>query len=175
MQPPRKSMTATPAMRAAAAAHPAPGTGSRVRSQLTRDTRPGEVYWCDFNPTNLVPEFDAPHPVVVVRGGRIARDIHVVLPLTKADQVDNPHGYRLTHNPNPGSSDVSWAVCNHLYAVASERLKPLRDAKGNRRTPQKLHPDDLREISARTRRALATFLSLGVAPEPGSGPLATGR
>lgn len=100
--------------------------------------------------------------MVIVRGGKISNDIHVVLPLTKSDQSGNPHGYRLAHNPNPGSAAESWAVCNHVYSVASERLQPLRDPGGNRRTPEKLHPDDLRQISARMQRALATFLALGV-------------
>jgi mRNA interferase MazF len=119
---------------------------------------------------NWTPEFDYQHLVVVVRGGKIAGDIHVVLPLTKAEQSGNPHGYRLGHNPNPGSAEVSWAVCNHLYSVASERLKPLRDSGGTRKTPEKLHEDDLREISRKLRNALGTFLSLGlpaaVAPLP---------
>lgn len=162
-------------MRDAAAARPPPAPPPPRRSQLTRDTRAGEVYWCDFSPANLPPEFDAPHPVVIVRGGKIQGDIHLVLPLTKLDQSHNPHGYRLGHNPNPGSATVSWAVCNHLYAVASERLKPLRDARGNRRTPQRLPDADLCEISARMRRALATFLSLGVASAAASGALADGR
>ncbi|PZU57701.1 MAG: hypothetical protein DI552_07835 [Brevundimonas sp.] len=111
---------------------------------------------------NWTPEFDYQHLVVIVRGGKISNDIHVVLPLTKSDQSGNPHGYRLAHNPNPGSAAESWAVCNHVYSVASERLQPLRDPGGNRRTPEKLHPDDLRQISARMQRALATFLALGV-------------
>lgn len=111
---------------------------------------------------NWTPEFDYQHLVVIVRGGKIANDIHVVLPLTKSDNSENPHGYKLLHNPNPNSADVSWAVCNQVYSVASERLQPLRDAKGNRLTPAKLHPDDLREISLRMRRALGTFLGLGI-------------
>lgn len=151
-------------MRDTAATRPAPQPAARPKSNLTRDTRTGEVYWCDFSPMNLMPEFDYQHLVVIVRGGKIANDIHVVIPLTKADQTGNPHGYRSAHNPNPASADVSWAVCNHVYSVASERLQPLRDSKGNRRTPEKLHADDLREISLRMRRALGTFLNLGIAP-----------
>jgi len=153
-------------MRNAVADRPAPKPAAGPKSNLTRDTRTGEVYWCDFSPMNWTPEFDYQHLVVIVRGGKIANDIHVVLPLTKADQSNNPHGYRLTHNPNPGSADVSWAVCNHVYSVASGRLQPLRDSRGNRQTPGRLHPDDLRAISQRMRKALGTFLNLGVAPPP---------
>ena len=118
---------------------------------------------CDFSPLNWTPEFDYQHLVVIVRGGKISNDIHVVLPLTKVEQAGNPHGYRLLHNPNPGSADVSWAVCNHIYSVASERLQPLRDSNGNRLTPEKRHADDVREISLRMRRALGAFLGMGVA------------
>lgn len=162
MKLPRKTLTSTPGMRAAADSKTLAPSPAKPKSQLTRDTRTGEVYWCDFSPLNWPPEFDYQHLVVIVRGGKIARDINVVLPLTKADQSQNPHGYRLAHNPNPGSADVSWAVCNHIYAVASERLKPLRDANGNRLTPRRLTDEDLREISQRLRRALGTFLSIGL-------------
>lgn len=172
-QTPRKTLTATTAMREAAADRPPPQPAERPKSHLTRDTRSGEVYWCDFSPMNWTPEFDYQHLVVIVRGGKLANDIHVVLPLTKADQSKNPHGYQLANNPNPGSAEVSWAVCNHVYSVASERLQPLRDSKGNRLTPEKLHPDDLREISARMRKALATFLALGI-EAPRSDPTTTG-
>ena len=168
MKLPRETLKATPAMRDAVADRPTPEPPVRRKSHLTRDTRTGEVYWCDFNPTNLTPEFDYQHLVVVVRGGKIANDINVVVPLTKVAQSENPHGYQLLHNPNPGSADVSWAVCNHIYSVASERLQPLRDSKGNRLTPQKLHDVDLRHISQRVRKALGTFLALGVDPTSSS-------
>ncbi|MFC7378090.1 type II toxin-antitoxin system PemK/MazF family toxin [Brevundimonas sp. GCM10030266] len=153
-------------MKKAAADRPPPRPAEKPKSQLTRDTRVGEVYWCDFSPMNWPPEFDDQHLVVILRGGKIAGDIHVVTPLTKSDQSANPHGYQLAHNPNPGSAKDSWAVCNHVYSVASERLKPLRDGGGNRKPPEKLHPDDLHEISRRVRNALNTFLALGLPPAP---------
>lgn len=164
MKSPRQPLVSTPEMRAAVTTKDLPTQAQKPKSQLTRDTRVGDVYWCDFSPLNWPPEFDYQHLVVIVRGGKIERDIHIVLPLTKADRSDNPHGYRLAHNPNPGSADRSWAVCNHVYAVASERLKPLRDAKGNRLTPRRLADEDIREISSRLRRALGTILSFGLAP-----------
>ena len=165
-------------MRDVMAGRPTPSPPVRRKSHLTRDTRTGEVYWCDFNPTNLTPEFDDKHLVVIVKGGKIANDINIVLPLTKVAQSGNAHGYQLVHNPNPGSADVSWAVCNHLYAVASERLQPLRDSIGTRLTPQKLHEDDLRQISQRMFKALSTFLTLGVAaptPTAATAPIENGK
>ena len=132
-------LTSTPAMRSAADNKPLPSSAARPKSQLTRDTRTGEVYWCDFSPLNWPPEFDYQHLVVIVRGGKIERDINVVMPLTKADQSENPHGYRLAHNPN-------------------------------RLTPRRLADTDLREISQRLRKALGTFLSLGISPDSGDQP-----
>jgi mRNA interferase MazF len=159
---PRKILTSTPAMKAAAASRPAPVAANGPVSVLWRGTRVGEVYWCDFSPLNLLPEFDAMHLVVIVRGGKKDKDIHMVLPLTKADQAQNPHAHKLRDNPNPESADQSWAVCNHLYAVASERLRPLRDGKGEPRKPEKLSSYDLEGIAGRVRKALHTFLLLGI-------------
>lgn len=162
---PRTTLRATVAMQKAAARNPPPEPAKPRISELFRSTRVGEVYWCDFipSPCSIVPEFDDKHLVVIVRGGKKERDIHMVLPLTKSDQTDNPHGYKLQHNPNPGSANVSWAVCNHLYSVASERLELLRDSKGQPRKTPRIHDDDLHEISARVRGALMSFLSIGIA------------
>ncbi len=162
--PPRKKLTATPQMKQTAANNPPPTIKVRI-SELSRSTRVGEVYWCDFipHPHSLLPEFDDKHLVVIVRGGKKERDIHIVLPLTKSDQTDNPHGYRLKDNPNPGSAKVSWAVCDHLYSVASERLQLLRDGKGQPRTPRKLRDEDLKAISIKVRNAMMSFLTIGVA------------
>lgn len=158
---PRKPLIATPAMKAAAATRPVPAPAQGPVSALLGDTRVGEVYWCDFSALNLIPEFDAMHLIVVVRGGKKDRDIHTVLPLTKVAQAKNPHAYKLRDNPNPASADEAWAVCNHLYAVASERLRPLREAGGKTRSRVKLSEHDLGEIASRVRRALHTFLLLG--------------
>jgi len=164
---PRGTLTATTAMQTAVARTPPPLAPKGRISELFRSTRIGEVYWCDFTPfpLSIVPEFDDKHLVVIIRGGKKERDIHMVLPLTKVDQGGSPHGYRLKHNPNPGSATVSWAVCNHLYSVASERLELLRDAKGLPRKTEKLHDDDLGEISVRLRKALMPFLQVGL-PKP---------
>lgn len=176
-KPERKTLTASGKMieTLAKSARPAP-VQSRT-SELFRSTRVGEVYWCDFIgfPHSMIPEFDDKHLVVIIRGGKKERDIHVVQPLTSSDQSANPHSYRLQNNPNPGSADVSWAVCNHLYSVASERLQRLRDANGQPRTPEKLADADLRAISEKTRMALMSFLTLGVPSAPERVPGAFGK
>ena len=131
----------------------------KVPTELRRSTRLGEVYWCDFSPLNWPPEFDYKHLVVVIRGAKKESGAHVIVPLTKRPQIDNPHGYRLIHNPNPGSADESWAVCDHVYTVASERLKLLRDSRGVTKEPGRIDAIDLREISHRDFNALKPFLA----------------
>jgi uncharacterized protein YifN (PemK superfamily) len=129
--------------------------------EIRRSTRVGEVYWCSFSPHNWPPEFDDQHLVVVIRTGRKENGAHVVVPLTKQAQSDNPHGYKLTRNPNPGSAPQAWAVCDHIYTVASERLKLLRSSSGATKEPARIDPVDLAEISRRVFRALEPFFANG--------------
>jgi len=132
-------------------------TEKRHSLELRRSTRVGEVYWCSFSPHNWVPEFDDQHLVVIIRGGKKDRGAHIVVPLTKQRQEGNPHGYRLARNPNPGSAPEAWAVCDHVYTVASERLKLLRDSKGVTKEPERIEKEDLTEISRRVFNALRPF------------------
>lgn len=162
--PKRATLSATPKMLEVSREKlPTPEETAKPRSHLRRSTRVGEVYWCDFNPHNWPPEFDYKHLVVIARGGKKEGEAHVVVPLTKRPQVGNPHGYKLIHNPNPGSADESWAVCDHIYTVASERLEPLRDSRGEKKEPQKVTAEDLKEISRRVLGALKPFLVHGFA------------
>lgn len=163
--PPRPQLKSTLAMKAAAANNPAPAAPKGPKGELWRSTRVGEVYWCAFSHLNWTPEFDYKHLVVVVRGGSKDKDIHTVLPLTKKDQAGKPHAYQLRDNPNPGSADQSWAICDHLYAVASERLEYLRDEKGKPKQPQKLSEYDLKRIAERVRQAYGPFLLIGTQTE----------
>ena len=135
--------------------------------EIRRSTRLGEVYWCAFSPHHYPPEFDDKHLVVVIRGAKPVFGAHVVVPLTKKPQVDNPHGYKLIRNPNPGSADQSWAVCDHIYTVASERLQRLRDSKGVMKEPERIDAADFREISLRVLNALKPFLAQAHLPVTG--------
>ena len=132
LPPKRAKLSATVAMaRAANKIAPISAVSKKLPLEIRRSTRVGEVYWCGFSPHNWPPEFDDKHLVVVIRGGKKDSHAHVVVPLTKIAQTDNPHGYRLTRNPNPGSAPESWAVCDHIYTVASERLGLLRDSEAD--------------------------------------------
>lgn len=165
--PKRPTLTATPAMKQAAgnAVPPASAIRAKPKSRLEQNTRVGQVYWCSFSEHNWPPEFDAPHLAVVIRGGQQHDGSHVVVPLTKRPQTGQ-FGYRLKVNPNPRSAPEAWAVCDHVYTVASARLEPVRDDDGNYHRALAVHPDDLVEIGRRIFASLnairrATF---GVAP-----------
>ncbi|MBU4197430.1 MAG: type II toxin-antitoxin system PemK/MazF family toxin [Alphaproteobacteria bacterium] len=138
-------------------------------TSLKSGTRVGEVYWCDFSHTNLIPEFDSEHLVMVIKSARLT-DVSLVIPLTKRDQSSNQHGYKLKHNPNEQTADESWAVCDHIYAVSSGRLRPLRTTAGQMRKPFTLDPSDIEAISRHVRRVLTPFLQKGIASsDPASG------
>jgi len=166
--PKRTKLTATPAMQAAATKSAIPLTAIRAKplSKLEQNTRLGHVFWCGFSPHNWPPEFDDKHLVVVIRGGARANGTHVVVPLTSQPQTGE-FAYKLKYNPNPRSAPEAWAVCDHIYTVASERLEQLRDDKGHFRRSLAIDADDLREIG---RKVFASLNSLrrhtfGVVPE----------
>ena len=118
----------------------------------------GQVYWVDFSISNVLPEFDDVHPGVVVRSGQKLDQPHLILPMTTVDQTGNVYAHRMTRNPNPKAPDrVSWVVCNHLYTVASERLRPMRNRFDNPVFPT-VSAADMREIGKLVRRALHRIL-----------------
>ncbi|MBI5940043.1 MAG: type II toxin-antitoxin system PemK/MazF family toxin [Caulobacterales bacterium] len=173
--PKRPTLTATPAMKQAAdkAVPSISAIRAKPRSRLEQNTRVGHVYWCSFSEHNWPPEFDAPHLVVVIRGGQQHDGSHVVVPLTKRAQTGE-FSYRLKGNPNPRSAPETWAVCDHIYTVASARLAPLRDDNGNYRRAVAVHPDDLVEIGRRMFESLNTIrrATFGPAPKKAEDPSA---
>lgn len=163
----RPTITANDAMRKAATERTPPPAAAKSMpaTSLKSGTRVGEVYWCDFSHVNMIPEFDSEHLVVVVKSGKLA-DVSLVVPLTKRDQSGNPHGYKLLQNPNRKTADVSWAVCDHIYAVSAARLRQLRTETNQIRKPFALDDADLSEISRRVFRVLSPFLQKGAAQGP---------
>jgi mRNA interferase MazF len=113
-----------------------------------------QVYWCDFSISNVLPEFDDVHPAVVIRSGQKLNRPHLVLPMTTVDHTGDVYAYGLPRNPNPRKPDLrSWVICNQIYTVASERLRPMNDAYGNPRFPL-LGDADMHQIGKLVRRAL---------------------
>jgi len=136
--------------------------------RLKSAPRFGEVYWCDFSISNVLPEFDAEHPAVIIRSGGKLVHPHLVVPLTSRDHTGDVYAHALLHNPVPSKSPrASWAVCNHIYTVASERLRPITDpANFNNPIYPKLSTDDLTAISLLVRKALLRILTVSLPPAP---------
>jgi uncharacterized protein YifN (PemK superfamily) len=113
-----------------------------------------EVYWCDFSISNVLPEFDDVHPVMIVRSGQKLVNPHMVVPMTTSDHAGDVYAHRLKFSPNPKRpSATSWVLCNHLYTVASERLFPMTDRYNNPKYP-KVDEGDVAEIGRKIRLAL---------------------
>lgn len=141
------------------------------KSVLEANTRTGQVYWCNFDNIAMLPEFDAPHLVVVLRGGDRDAGPHLVVPLTKIPQTGQ-FGYQLKINPNPRSAPEAWAVCDHIYTVSSGRLEPLRDDDHQPRRNVTVDPEDLVEIGRRVFASLNTLrrLTFGKQQTPDASP-----
>lgn len=122
-----------------------------------------EVYWCDFAISNILPEFDDRHPVIIVRSGGKLSTPHIVVPLTSQDHAGDVFAHQLSTNPMIGQREKdSWAVCNHLYTVASERLAPVMHPKHRHPVYPKVGEEDMRAISLLVRKALRTLLLAGL-------------
>ena len=116
--------------------------------------RYGQVYWCDFSISNVLPEFDDVHPAIVIRSGQKLDRPHLVLPMTTIDHTGDVYAYEMPRNPNPKKPNKrSWVICNQIYTVASERLRPMTDIYANPRFPT-IDPADMCEIGRRVRLAL---------------------
>jgi mRNA interferase MazF len=126
----------------------------------------GQVFWCDFSISNVLPEFDDVHPVIVIRSGQKLANPHLVVPMTSIDHTGDVYAYRMPVNPNPKQPDrSSWVLCNHIYTVASERLKPIRDRYNNPVFPE-IGDTDLAEIGTLVRKALNRILGASLGPLP---------
>ena len=137
--------------------------------RLRSPPRYARVYWCDFSISNVLPEFDDVHPVVVIRSGQKLDGLHLVLPMTTRDHVGDVYAYRLPLNPNPKKPDKqAWVICNQIYTVASERLWPMRDRYNNEQFPL-LSADDMHGVGVLVRRALARIIEASLAVPPADG------
>lgn len=126
--------------------------------------RYGQVYWCDFSISNVLPEFDDVHPAIVIRSGQKLDRPHLVLPMTTIDHARDVYAYEMPRNPNPKKPNKrSWVICNQIYTVASERLRPMTDVYANPRFPT-IDPADMREIGKRVRLALSRIILDSIDP-----------
>ena len=132
--------------------------------RLKSAPRYAQVYWCDFSISNVLPEFDDVHPVVVIRSGQKLDQLHLVLPMTTRDHAGDVYAYRLPENPNPKKPDrQAWVICNQIYTVASERLWPMRDRYNNEQFPS-LSPADMQGLGRLVRKALTRIIADSLIP-----------
>lgn len=132
----------------------------RDRLILSRP-RFGQVYWVDFPHDAYAPEFVGEHPGVVIRAAASLNEPCTVVPLTSRDQGRRPHVHALTRNPNPRQNTAVWAVCDHLYTVSIERLRPFLDRHKNPSYPR-VADVDLHEISKAVRGAMSSLLAAAI-------------
>jgi len=130
---------------------------SRRTRQIASRPRVGQYFWVDFPHDAYAPEFEGEHPGVVVRAAQSLSDTCIVVPVTSQTQESSAHVHVLGRNPNPvGSAQgkVAHAICNHLYTVHVNRLRPILTAAG---TPVfgKIDPGDLEAILTKVRNALS--------------------
>lgn len=142
----------------------------RLRQILSRP-RVRQVYWVDFPHDAYSPEFVGEHPGVVIRAASSLTDPCIVVPLTSKDQRNRPHTFQLSKNPNPRANTPVWAVCDHLYTISIERLRPMLDRHKNASYPH-CEEVDFQAIAERVAKALATILS-AAAPAPVAAPMET--
>lgn len=122
---------------------------SRRAGRLQSRPRVGQMYWVDFPHDAYAPEFEREHPGIVVRAAKkLQNDTCVVVPVTKSPQKMGTHFHTLSRNPNPkGHKDgiIAHAVCDHLYTVNTNRLRPLVNSTGKPIFPT-VEPDDMEAI-----------------------------
>jgi mRNA interferase MazF len=135
---------------------------SRRNVSLHSSPRVGKVYWVDFPTDAYSPEFENMHPGVVIRSARRLADHCIVVPLTHRDQSTNPHGHKLSKNPRIDDPTDAWAVCDHIYTVATGRLREIINKKGKPYHPS-LAQADLIAIFTKIQAVLAPVYS---APPP---------
>lgn len=122
---------------------------SRRAGRLTSRPRVSQMYWVDFPHDAYAPEFEREHPGIIIRAAnKLQHDTCIVLPVTSAAQKAGTHFHQLAENPNPKGRDkgiVAYVVCDHLYTVNTNRLRPVVDARGRPVFP-KVSPDDMKAI-----------------------------
>lgn len=144
---------------------------SRRNRLILSRPRFGQVYWVDFPHDAYAPEFVGEHPGVVIRGASSLHEPCTVVPLTTRDRGKRPHTFELTINPNPRQDTPVWAVCDHLYTVSIERLRPFLDRYKNQSFP-KVCDADCQELAKRVQGALGSLHAAATArvgaaqPEP---------
>jgi uncharacterized protein YifN (PemK superfamily) len=122
-------------------------------ARLNQRARFGQVFWCGFPVDAPKAEFHSEHPVVVIRAAKDLHDTCIVVPITTRPHLASTTVFKLLRNYNPSAPQLDvWAICNHLYTVSQERLRPFYH-KGRPVVP-KMEADDLANVLEAVRNGL---------------------
>jgi uncharacterized protein YifN (PemK superfamily) len=130
---------------------------SRRERRIQSRPRIGQMYWVDFPHDAYVPEFVNEHPGIVIRAATSLNDTCIILPVTSAQQKAGTHFHQLSKNPNPrghAEGRIAYVVCDHLYTVHVNRLRPMLSLKYQVVFP-KVEPHDMTAIFSIVEKVLA--------------------
>ena len=136
---------------------------------IVSSPRVGSAFWVDFAHDHYEPEFCGEHPGVVLRAvSNLSSGTCIVVPLSTAEQRALPYIHMLAENPNPkgrAEGRVAYAVCNHLYTVHVNRLRPFRTQRGSVALAR-VNEGDLRAIFCAVRAAMPWLAKVDEADVP---------
>lgn len=103
---------------------------------LTFRPKAGTILMCDFR-GYVLPEMIKVRPVVIVSADHLKRrDLYTVVPLSTTAPVHvQPYHYRFSENRTPFDADESWAKCDMLATVSSDRLDRIKVSRGKYVSP----------------------------------------
>lgn len=151
---------------------------SRREQRLVSRPRVAQMMWVDFPHDAYSPEFVNEHPGIIIRTAKkLSHDTCIVIPVSSKPQKDSTHFHKLSENPNPDGKRrgvEAHAICDHLYTVHVNRLRPLVD-RGKPVYP-KVKPADMQAIysivetvlgvSFRASQAETSAVPVSVVKEP---------
>lgn len=106
---------------------------SRRERRIQSRPRVGQMYWVDFPHDAYAPEFVNEHPGIVIRAANSLHSTCIILPVTSAEQTAGTHFHQLSSNPNPkgqAQGITAFVVCDHIYTVNINRLRPVLSQRG---------------------------------------------
>lgn len=113
------------------------------------------------------------HPGIVIRAANSLHDTSIILPVTSAQQKAGTNFHQLSRNPNPkgqAAGRIAYVVCDHLYTVNINRLRPL--VHNGKAVFPKVEPHDLTAIFAVVQKVLgAAFGPAQTAVAAGATPV----
>jgi uncharacterized protein YifN (PemK superfamily) len=105
---------------------------SRRTGRLRSNPRVGQMFWVDFPHDAYAPEFEKEHPGIIIRGPyKLQHSTCIVIPVSSRLQKAGSYIHQLSGNPNPKKRELTvYAVCDHIYTINTNRLRPMINHSG---------------------------------------------